>query len=178
MADTFLYFAYGSNMLTRRLRERVSSAHPVATTSLSGYRLDFHKPSVDGSGKCSIEPSKNSDDIVWGVLFEIDKDEEKILDACEGKGYSERFIDVAGFTDVKTYVAKTTDAALVPYHWYKDIVMAGAIEHKLPDDYQAQICAVVSKDDPDAKRDLEARRILNWAWNLPSNAASSKTAKM
>src|SRR5580700_2546298 len=122
MPNTFLYFAYGSNMLTQRLCERVSSAHPVVAASLSGYRLSFHKPSIDGSGKCNIDPSDNLNDVVWGVLFEIDKDQEKILDGFEGKGYLESFIEVSGFTEVKTYTANRTDPTLVPYHWYKDIV--------------------------------------------------------
>jgi len=148
-------------MLTRRLRDRVSSAHPIAIASLSGHRLNFHKPSKDGSGKCTIDPSDNPNDVVWGVLFEIDKDQEKVLDGFEGKGYSESFIEVSGFAEVKTYVANRTDKILVPFHWYKDIVVAGAIRHKLPDGYVAQIRAVESKDDPDKQRELEARKILD-----------------
>jgi hypothetical protein len=32
------------------------------------------------------------------------------------------------------------------YHWYKDVVIAGAIQHHLPDEYVTQICAVDSKE--------------------------------
>ena len=160
MPNTFLYFAYGSNMLTQRLCERVSSAHPIVAASLSGYRLSFHKPSIDGSGKCTVERSDDPDDVVWGVLFEIDKYQEKILDGFEGEGYSESFIEVSGFTEVKTYAASRIDTALVPYHWYKDLVVAGAVEHKLPNEYISKICALISKDDPDSRRESKAREIL------------------
>lgn len=51
---TFLNFAYGSNMLTARLRERVSSARPVGTACLPGFSLRWHKVSVDRSGKCDV----------------------------------------------------------------------------------------------------------------------------
>lgn len=54
-APTFLNFAYGSNMLTDRLRERVPSARPVAVARLAGHSLRWHKVSIDGSGKCDAE---------------------------------------------------------------------------------------------------------------------------
>lgn len=53
-AVMFLSFACGSNMLTARLRERVSSARPVGTACLPGFSLRWHKVSVDGSGKCDV----------------------------------------------------------------------------------------------------------------------------
>jgi gamma-glutamylcyclotransferase len=161
VSNTFLYFAYGSNMLTKRLLDRVSSAHPIATASLTGHRLTFHKPSDDGSGKCTIERTDSANDVVWGVLFEIEKGQERILDGFEGKGYSASFIEVSDFTGVKTYVANRVKATLVPYHWYKDLVVAGAIQHGLPEEYITQLCAVASKDDPDRQRELDAREILN-----------------
>jgi hypothetical protein len=47
-----LYFAYGSNMRSARLRERVPSARYFATGKIQGYKLAFHKRSKqDGSGK-------------------------------------------------------------------------------------------------------------------------------
>jgi gamma-glutamylcyclotransferase len=53
-AVTFLNFAYGSNMLSARLRERVPSARPAGTACLPGFSLRWHKVSVDGSGKCNV----------------------------------------------------------------------------------------------------------------------------
>ena len=46
------YFAYGSNMLTRRLTvaARGPSAHAIAVGKLLGRQLQFHKVGLDGSG--------------------------------------------------------------------------------------------------------------------------------
>ena len=48
------------------------------------------------------------------------------------------------------YVAASThiDAKLVPYTWYKDMVVLGARYHRLPADYIAKIEAVVAVPDP------------------------------
>ena len=53
MPDTFLYFAYGSNMLTRRLTApaRAPLALATGTVFAEGRRLTFDKVSTDGSGK-------------------------------------------------------------------------------------------------------------------------------
>jgi gamma-glutamylcyclotransferase len=51
---TMLYFAYGSNMLTERLKARVPSTRPISPAILSDYDLRFHKRSTDKSGKCDI----------------------------------------------------------------------------------------------------------------------------
>ena len=74
--DTFLYFAYGSNMSERRLRveKRAPSAKVIGTGVLNNHCLTFHKRSEDRSGKCTIECSES--DKVYGVLFKINKDEE------------------------------------------------------------------------------------------------------
>ncbi|RMD60293.1 MAG: gamma-glutamylcyclotransferase, partial [Planctomycetota bacterium] len=61
-----LYFAYGSNMSTPRLRRRVSRAVPVATARLPGCRLAFHKLGADGSGKCDACPAGRAEEVVWG----------------------------------------------------------------------------------------------------------------
>src|SRR5436309_10854406 len=89
MAGMFLYFAYGSNMLTRRLTARTPSAAAVGTGFVEGYRLSFDKVSSDGSGKCDIEPTSNPADRVYGVVFTIADAEAGALDDAEGldRGY-------------------------------------------------------------------------------------------
>ena len=83
--DTFLYFAYGSNMLTRCLKARTPSAIAVGIAFVRG-RLTFDKVSSHGSGKCHVEPTANSTDRVHGVVFRIAAPEEDHLDATEGLG--------------------------------------------------------------------------------------------
>ena len=78
--NTFLYFAYGSNMSTTRLTDegRAPSAKVIGTGILNNYCLTFHKRSDNGSGKCTIEYLKSSE--VYGVLFKIKKSDECKLD--------------------------------------------------------------------------------------------------
>lgn len=82
----FIYFAYGSNMSTRRLRERTPSAKPLGRARCK-HQLIFHKIGRDGSAKCDIYESGRACDIVCGVLFEISLDERYLLDCAEGLSY-------------------------------------------------------------------------------------------
>lgn len=170
---TCLYFGYGSNMLTERLRQRVPGAQPVGIGQLAGRRLAFQKASTDGSGKCDIPVSANPADVVQGVLFNIPVSEMRALDKAEGLGSGYELatveVTVSGGAKVEStsYVASADkiDPKLAPYDWYKDLVLAGAQQHSLPAVYQAAIAAVASKPDPDLKRGtrLEALEALA-AW--------------
>lgn len=156
-ADHFITFAYGSNMPTARLRERCSSARAFGVAELPGYELRWHKKSKDGSGKCDIVPTSQPGVSVFGVLYEIASGEKASLDRAEGlgAGYDETEIEVYRAADrltVKAYVAAATDPTLKPYSWYRDLAIAGAKEHRLPDDYIARLEAVPADQDPDQKR--------------------------
>src|SRR5437773_1939720 len=85
---TFQYFAYGSNMLTRRLSaaDRAPSAKRIGIGYLEGRRLTFYKVSQDGSGKCDAEATAKKTDRVYGVIFEIPLTDEATLDRAEGPG--------------------------------------------------------------------------------------------
>jgi hypothetical protein len=80
-----VYFAYGSNMSTARLRQRMPSCKPLGTAVLSEHKLRFHKRSTDQSGKCNAFASGNDDSVV-GVLFSFDPAERAQLDKAEGVG--------------------------------------------------------------------------------------------
>lgn len=162
----FLYFAYGSNMLTRRLRDRTPSARPEGIGFVEGYRLTFDKASKDGSGKADIEATGKSTDRVYGVLFRIQLPEEVDLDRAEGlnNGYCKDSVSVIKAESVvesaKTYIATQKKPALVPYHWYKAIVIAGAVEHRLPSAYIEWLRAVISQPDPDPERRAKNEALL------------------
>lgn len=51
---TFLYFAYGSNMLPARLLGRCPSAKVVRTGVARAWSLAFSEASKDGSGKATL----------------------------------------------------------------------------------------------------------------------------
>jgi cation transport regulator ChaC len=168
-ADPFLYFGYGSNMLSVRLQRRTPSAVLHGRGHVAGRRLTFHKKSDDRSGKGDAEVTGNSADRVEGVLFWIARVEKQVLDDAEGLGcgYDEAVVDVVtanGTVKAVVYIASAgaTDAARRPYHWYKRLVLAGAIEHGLPAATIAAIRAVLSQDDPMPRRrsKLEAEEAL------------------
>jgi gamma-glutamylcyclotransferase len=157
LATTFFYFAYGSNMFTPRLTGRTPSAVVLGSASICGYKLTFDKFSIDGSGKCDMEATGNVDDVTWGVLFCIDATEITALDKAEGlgHGYRKETIRVRNAdreVSAFAYVATRKESDLEPYHWYKNLVLAGCREHGLPDVYIAAIERVPSKSDGDKQR--------------------------
>lgn len=167
MGGTFLYFAYGSNMLSRRLRasQRTPSAVALGTGFVANRRLTFDKVSSDGSGKCDVEDSGNPDDRVYGVLYEINESEKPNLDREEGigKGYKEVRVNVvtaSGTREAVTYVATAKESALRPYHWYKALVIAGALEHSLPEAYVEWLRTCDSKPDSNVERRVENESLL------------------
>jgi len=166
MPGTFLYFAYGSNMFTRRLTARTPSAMATGKAFVEGHRLTFDKVSTDGSGKCDIEATGTPADRVWGVLFRIASTEAAALDEAEGLGHGYRKGEVQAVTPAGTitaaiaYFATAKDAGRLPYHWYKAFVVSGAAEHALPENYVASLGDVPSQQDLDAARRAKNEALL------------------
>lgn len=157
--STFLYFAYGPNMLSRRLTapNRAPSAVAVDVGFVQGRRFSFGKVSRDKSGKCDLEATGNPQDRAYGVLFKVNVKDKATLDAAEGLGigYSEANIQVVTATGVYTaltYVASYREDPLLPYQWYKASVTAGAVEHGLPYEYIEWLRTFEAKPDANLKR--------------------------
>ncbi len=157
--ESFLYFAYGSNMSLRRLRstDRAPSATPLGAASLAGHRLVFDKRGRDGSGKADCERTGNPADRVLGGLFRIDAGQRAALDCVEGagSGYDPTQVVVvaaAGLATAMTYLATDKRPGLRPFTWYLRHVIEGAREIGLPADYLARIEAIDGIPDPDAAR--------------------------
>lgn len=155
----FHYFAYGSNMLHRRLQARTPSAVFQAVVSLPAHKLIFNKVSFkDGSGKCGIIETGNDSDTVHGVLFTIDEAERDLLDKAEGlgKGYDHKkvLVNAPNNQEVEalTYFPANIQDGLLPFDWYKALVLEGARENNLPADYIAAIESEPSKPDADKER--------------------------
>jgi cation transport regulator ChaC len=119
-----IYFAYGSNMLTERLKARAKDANELGIAHASGWRLTFHKVSTrkngSRSGKCDIRTDHDPKAIVYGVLYEIPEEQFYNLNECE-KDYSSYEIIVhspkLGVVMAVAHVADNTDATLAPYDW-------------------------------------------------------------
>ncbi|ARS27579.1 gamma-glutamylcyclotransferase family protein [Sphingomonas sp. KC8] len=163
-ADSFVSFAYGSNMPVARLRERCPSARAIGIAELPGHELRWHKRSRDGSGKCDIFASA-ADVSVLGVLYEIAAHEKRALDRAEGlgAGYEEIEVEVlCGGSPItaKVYRATDTDPALRPYTWYRALVIAGAREHGLPASYITRLESVPADEDQDRVRHDERMALI------------------
>ena len=158
--DKLLYFAYGSNMSTLRLRHRTPSACALGIARLPEHRLMFHKVSGDRSGKCDIEHTGLETDSVLGVVYELASVEKPVLDQFEdlGSGYDEKQVSVLAANGNSlaafTYYALRTDPSLKPYDWYKFHLLYGAQEHGFPVEYLQQIENTESLPDPDRERHL------------------------
>jgi len=167
--DNLIYFAYGSNMFSKRLqaKKRCPSAKPMGMTELRGHALKWHKQSKDGSGKCDIvEATGDPQAFVLGVLYEIAPEEKDALDRAEGLGHGYEEIDIKVLRDgalltAKAYRATNVDPALKPYIWYRSLVVAGAREHELSPDYITRLEAVPACDDPDRARHEENMRLID-----------------
>lgn len=164
---TFKYFGYGSNMLTRRLTatDRAPSAKAIGVGYVEGRRLTFSKVSQDGSGKCDAEGTGKKTDRVYGVIFEISQTDKAALNRAEGlgKGYAEEYVEVvtgSSNVEVVIYIATKKESVLRPYHWYKAITVAGAVEHGLPKDYVEWLRAFESIEDPNADRRAKNEALL------------------
>jgi hypothetical protein len=163
------YFAYGSNMCTGRLRapNRVPSAQKVCIAKLVEHVFRFHKRSDDGSGKGDALHTRDANDLIWGVVFEIDPCEKPALDRAEGlgRGYVEKtatVVDQGGNQhEVFLYVAEAQaiDGRLRPYSWYKRFVVEGGRQHNLPAGYVDAIDGMPATQDPDQARDARMRAI-------------------
>lgn len=147
-----LYFAYGSNMFSERLRSRITSLTIIGRASLKDRKMVFNKRSKDGSGKANLVESPGN--VTWGVLYEINAQDLDTLDKIEG-GYTRVAVrlQVPDGDDVEavTYVSEDLTNDSRPYRWYKKLLLAGAREHNLPQEYIAYLEGFPVKLDNDSE---------------------------
>jgi gamma-glutamylcyclotransferase (GGCT)/AIG2-like uncharacterized protein YtfP len=158
------YLAYGSNLHPGRLGARIAIAGFLGTTALPGWQLTFDKRGADGSAKCDLKYTGNAGDCAWGAIYALDAAAKATLDAIEGlgKGYGEREIVLPEFGAVVLYVASRAalDATLLPFDWYRELVIAGARHHGFPASYLTSIAAIAAQPDPDPARASTHRELL------------------
>lgn len=137
-----LYFAYGSNLHSTRMRERVPSARARGAARLDGRRLALDKPGRDGTAKANLREEPEAH--VWGVVWVLDAAHWPALDACEG-GYEriEVTVSLAGAsTRAATYASQLVTDDPVPSRTYKRFLVEGAREHGLPPHWVALLEAL------------------------------------
>jgi len=135
MSNTKVYFAYGSNMCTQRLRARIPAATPIGRACWPGMRLAFNKVGQDGSGKANLVEDPAAE--AWGVLFTIPHPDWPSLDEFE-PGYVR--VECAVVLEsgenfaAQVYLGVGELCETPPHDWYREHLHRGAIEHGLPDE--------------------------------------------
>jgi len=135
-------------MSTKRLRKRISSARFEKVAKLSDMNIKFNKKGKDGSGKANLVNEQES--VVWGVIFEFPDQDIDRLDLIEG-GYDRVTVNVDDHNNedlpVETYISDNLTQDERPTLKYKNYVIGGAKEHKLPDSYIKYLEGFPSKPD-------------------------------
>ena len=166
-APDFLYFAYGSNMSSRRLTApgRAPSATRVTVGYVPGRRLTFDKFSTrDRSGKCDCEATGDPVDRVYGVVYRIAMSERAALDEAEGlhRGYRDEILTVIAEDATHralAYVATDKRPGLPVFDWYLEHVLRGASENGLPPDYVEAIRQIPTVVDENRRRAAKERAL-------------------
>lgn len=165
-AGSLYYLAYGSNLHPLRLRERVPSAKLLGILQAPGWRVQFRKRGQDRSAKCDLVRA-GAGDSAYAALYTLDARDKPRLDVAEGvgRGYDETTLEVTlagrNFTPFAYLAAAThVDPMLRPFHWYLQLVIAGARYHRLPAAYVAALAAVPAVADPDGERALQHEQLL------------------
>jgi gamma-glutamylcyclotransferase len=140
-----LYFAYGSNMRSARLAERIGSVHAVSVGRLEGWDLRFDKPGRDGTGKANLVRVEKA--WAWGVAYALPDDLWPVLDRFE-PGYRRVRLALSSPADepleAQVYLYTHDDPSragvhLAPSARYLAHLIEGAREHRLPAHYLERI---------------------------------------
>uniref|UniRef100_A0A3B5QXZ8 Gamma-glutamylcyclotransferase b n=1 Tax=Xiphophorus maculatus TaxID=8083 RepID=A0A3B5QXZ8_XIPMA len=139
-SQTFLYFAYGSNLLKERLQLKNPSATVYCVAKLKDYKLVFGNYKGLASdrwhgGVATIEDSPG--DEVWGVS--LDNQENVMLGAYRPVELS---VKTKG-QDIscRTYIMNSCVYAR-PSPQYLQVIVMGAEQHGLPTEYQEKLRAI------------------------------------
>lgn len=164
MARVHHYFAYGSNLLARRLLARVPVQADLGLHRLDGHAVRFHKRGRDGSGKGDLVRT-GSADCVYGAVYQLEESALQTLHRIEGvgAGYRLQEIILPGALACVCYVAEPVaiDPDLKPFTWYLALILAGARERGCPEDYWRGLAACAAEDDPDSERAALAWKLID-----------------
>lgn len=140
--DALWYFAYGSNMCRAILRER-RGIEPLAARVawLADHRLRFNIPVGPGErGVANIEPRAGAR--VCGVAYLLTAESCARLDRSEGvhvELYRREAVELVLAHGTRlaafTYRSSLTSEGRLPSPRYMGLLLAGAAEQHLPEDY-------------------------------------------
>ena len=150
------YFAYGSNMQSATLRGRRGVAYARALPArVPGWRLVLDKPPLIsvGHGFANIVPDPDCE--VLGVIFELSDEDFTHVELTEGVrigNYDVVDVDahpLAGEAPIRarSLSSPRRDPVLRPSVRYMTLLIEGALEHGLPDDYVAILRAIEAVEE-------------------------------
>jgi gamma-glutamylcyclotransferase len=134
-----LYFAYGAKMDTETLAAKGIRFEKVINGRARDYRLVFHKPGEDGTGRADLQDDRGS--VAEGVVWEIPDEDLVQLEVAEDqdKGhYARRDIVVQtsrGELACVTHRATKFRTGLKPDREYLGRIIRGAENHGLSTEY-------------------------------------------
>jgi len=148
MSDALWYFAYGSNMqrATFESRRRMRPLRAVSGR-LHGYRVTFDLPVGPGErGVANLAVDATA--TTYGALYLLTVEDFDRLDRTEGvdKSYYHR-VGVAVIDrdeqpiEAWTYISPHGKPGRKPSARYLGLLLEGAAEHDLPDDYVRELRA-------------------------------------
>jgi len=142
-----LYFAYASNMNLAQMKERCPGGRFLKLAVLAGYRFVYDGYSVTRQG-ATANIVKSETESVRGALFEITEKDRLSLDAHEGypREYDRKVVEVRD-ADGAAHAAMTYfrpgRALGKPHPDYERVVLDGARDCKLPEDYVDKYLRVI-----------------------------------
>lgn len=148
-SQRFFYFAFASNLLEQRLRLQNPTAEFVTIARLEGHCLAFDYFSGRWHGAiASITESPG--DHVWGVVWSLDV--VNILDLDRQEGVNAGIYEPVE-VDVQTEEGETIHCRSYhllkrrykdkrPSPQYLDVILRGAVQHKLPEYYVQKLRAI------------------------------------
>ena len=147
------YFAYGSNLQSATLRGRrgITCTRAVPARA-AGWRLVFDKPRLFGAESSVANIVPDPDGTVVGVAFAMSAEDFAHVELTEGVGLGHYArvelvlepLSPAPDAPATAYSLSSDrrDPALRPSTRYMGLVIDGALEHALPDDWVAFLRAV------------------------------------
>jgi gamma-glutamylcyclotransferase len=142
------YFAYGSNLSWKQIKERVPSVSFYGRAKLENHRLDFTRKSKNRNcGVADIVEDNNHD--VWGTIYRFDERGLGNLDRCEGyfpgrinNAYKriEKMVLLESKLEkpMTVYTYEVVNKKLGKYltnELYKNLILEGAKSWQLPEEY-------------------------------------------
>lgn len=144
-AEPCFYFAYGSNMSARQMAERCPGAETMGSAVAEGWQLRFDRPSRRWGGHVA-DIVQTPGSATWGVLWRVTPTHLAALDGFEGvaTGAYRRInlvVRQPGESDLHAESYAVCEPGVVgnPSSAYLGVILAGAMEHRLPDEYVRQL---------------------------------------